>query len=202
MYKDLNGDGVIDWGSWTLEDHGDSKVIGNSTPRFQFGLDLNAAWKGFDFRAFFQGVMKRDYWQGNTYHFGYTGDIWNTIGLTQINDYYRDENTWSVQQGYRDVNTDSYLPRLTGNWQNLQTQTRYLLNAAYIRLKNLQIGYTLPESLTKKITLERVRVYFSGENLWTGSKMPSQFDPETVGRNDGNGYPLSKTYAFGLSITF
>lgn len=202
MYKDINGDGKVDWGAWTIDDHGDAKVIGNTTPRFQFGLDLNAGWKGFDLRVFFQGVMKRDYWQGNAYHFGYTGDVWNTIGLTQMNDYFRDEDTWSVREGYREINTDSYLPRPTGNWQNLQKQTRYLQDASYIRLKNLQLGYTLPASLTRKAHIEKVRVYFSGENLWTGTKMASQFDPETIGRNDGNGYPLSRTYSCGLSVTF
>lgn len=202
MYKDLNKDGKIDWGTWTIDNHGDAKLIGNHTPRFQFGLDLNGSWKGLDCRVFFQGVLKRDYWQGNTYHFGYTGDIWNTIGLTQMNNYFRNEETWSVKEGYRDVNTNSYLPRPTGNWQNLQKQTRYLQDASYIRLKNLQIGYTLPAYLTRKASIERIRIYFSGENLWTGTRLSSQFDPETIDRNDGNGYPLSKTFACGLSITF
>lgn len=202
MYRDLNNDGKIDWGAWTIDNHGDAKVIGNSTPRFQFGLDLNAGWKNFDLRVFFQGVMKRDYWQGSAYHFGYTGDIWNTIALTQMNDYFRNEETWSVKQGYRDVNINSYLPRPTGNRQNLQTSTRYLQDASYIRLKNLQIGYTLPASISQKINIDRLRVFFSGENLWTGTKLASQFDPETIGRNDGNAYPLSRTFAFGLSVTF
>lgn len=70
MYADLNGDGKISGGAGTLNDHGDMKVIGNHTPRYLFGLDLNASWKGFDVRVFFQGVMKRDYWQGSTYLFG------------------------------------------------------------------------------------------------------------------------------------
>lgn len=203
MYKDLNGDGKISGGSGTVEDPGDRKVIGNSTPRFQFGLDLNAAWKGFDIRVFFQGVMKRDYWQGSGYMFGTTGDgLWQACGLNDMNDYFRDENTWSVKEGYRDVNLNSYLPRALYSNKNIQPQSRYLQNAAYIRLKNLSIGYTLPLSVTSKWGIQKVRLYFSGENLWTGTSLVDQFDPETIGTNKGNAYPLSKTLSCGLSLTF
>lgn len=203
MYRDLNGDGRISGGSGTVEDPGDRKVIGNSTPRFQFGLDLNAAWKGFDVRIFFQGVMKRDYWQGSDYLFGATGDgLWGACGLDAVNDYFRDENTWSVQEGFRDVNLDAYLPRALYSEKNFQTQTRYLQNAAYIRLKNLSIGYSLPKGLTSKWGIEKARIYISGENLWTGTKLAEQFDPETIGTHRGNAYPLSKTLSCGLSLTF
>lgn len=91
MYADLNGDGKISSGSETLSDHGDLSVIGNNTPRYLFGLDLNASWKGFDFRAFFQGVMKRDVWQGSAYMFGTSWQIWNDNGLTAVSDYFRDQ---------------------------------------------------------------------------------------------------------------
>lgn len=203
MYRDLNGDGKISGGAGTVEDPGDRKVIGNSTPRFQFGLDLNAAWKGFDLRVFFQGVMKRDYWQGSDYLFGATGSgLWGACGLDAVGDYYRDENTWSVQEGYRDVNQNAYLPRPLYSNKNFQTQTRYLQNAAYIRLKNLSVGYTLPDNLTSKWGIQKIRVYFSGENLWTGTGLAEQFDPETIGTNKGNAYPLSKTLSCGLSLTF
>ena len=203
MYKDLNGDGKVSWGDGTVSDPGDRKVIGNTTPRYQFGLDLNAAWKGFDFRMFFQGVMKRDYWQGSQFMFGYTGDQWNCAGLTQMEDYFRDENTWSVKQGTMSVNTDAYLPRpINGNSKNLQCQTKYLQNAAYIRLKNITLGYTIPTVITSKWGISNLRVYFSGENLWTGTSLNSQFDPETISSNGGAAYPLSKTYSFGLSVTF
>lgn len=203
MYKDLNGDGKVSWGDGTVSDPGDRKVIGNTTPRYQFGLDLNAAWKGFDFRMFFQGVMKRDYWQGSEFMFGYTGSQWSCAGLTQMQDYFRDENTWSVKQGTMDVNTDAYLPRpINGNSKNLQCQTKYLQNAAYIRLKNITLGYTIPTVITSKWGISNLRVYFSGENLWTGTSLNKQFDPETISSNSGAAYPLSKTYSFGLSVTF
>lgn len=203
MYKDLNGDGKVSWGSSTLDDPGDRKVIGNNTPRYQFGLDLNSSWKGFDVRLFFQGVMKRDYWQGSAFMFGYKGDQWNCAGLTQMEDYFRDENTWSVKQGTMQPNVNAYLPRpINGSSKNLQCQTRYLQNAAYIRLKNVSLGYTIPTAITSKWGISNLRVYFSGENLWTGTKLNKQFDPETISGSDGAAYPLSRTYSFGLSVTF
>ena len=112
MYKDLDGNGRITSGSGTLSDPGDRKVIGNSTIRYRFGLDLNASWKGFDARVFFQGIMKRDFWQGSIYMFGFNGGgIYNAAGLTTVSDYYRDENTWSVANGHNTVNQNDYLPR-------------------------------------------------------------------------------------------
>lgn len=203
MYADLNGDGKISGGAGTLNDSGDMKVIGNSTPRFLFGLDLNASWKGFDVRVFFQGVMKRDYWQGSTYLFGASNNgQWWATGLSQVSDYFRDENSWSVQNGYQSVNIDSYLPRPLYNNKNQKCQTRYLQNAAYIRLKNLQIGYTIPKSITARWGIQNVRVFFSGENLWTGTSLASQFDPETISSYNGNSYPLSKTLSCGINVTF
>ena len=202
MYRDLNNDGKISWGANTLEDHGDLKKIGNSTPRYLFGIDLNAAWKGFDVRCFFQGVMKRDYWASTRYFFGtFEYGRWYQICLDGLQDYYRDENSWSVINGFQEPNKDAYLPRAAYSAKNEQIQTKYLQDASYIRLKNLQIGYTLPQELTRKISIEKLRVYFSGENLWTGTSLRKQYDPETIGTWYGNGYPLNTTYSFGLSLT-
>jgi hypothetical protein len=92
MYRDLNNDGKISPGANTLEDHGDLKKIGNSTPRYLFGIDLNAAWKGFDVRCFFQGVMKREYWASTRYFFGtFEYGRWYQVCLDGLQDYYRDE---------------------------------------------------------------------------------------------------------------
>ena len=210
MYKDLNGDGQITSGAYTLDDHGDLKVIGNNTPRWLFSLDLNADYKGFDVRVYFQGVAKRDYWQGSAYFWGVgNNSFWWAQGLTQHADYFRNEETWSVKEGYNDVNLDSYYPRpifSDHNFgsKNVQTQSRYLQDASYIRLKNLQVGYTIPSHLTKKIGFQKIRFYFSGENLWTGTKLSSLFDPETIDDPNGWGgctYPLSRTLSFGLNLT-
>lgn len=207
MYKDLNNDNKISSGARTLDDHGDLKVIGNSTPRYLTGLDLNASYKGFDLRVFFQGVLKRDYWAGGSwggleYLFGATNSgQWWCAGLTQVKDYFRDANSWSVINGYMDENTDAWLPRPLYSSKNVQTQSRYLMNAAYVRLKNLQIGYTIPQNLTSKWGLNNIRLFFSAENLFTMTSLPNQFDPETLGTNNSNGYPLSRTYSFGVNVT-
>lgn len=203
MYADINKDGKISKGSETIGDPGDKKVIGNSTPRYLFGIDLNAAWKGFDMRVFFQGVMKRDYWQGSEYMFGFKkSGLWSAAGITNVDDYFRNEDTWSVQQGHRGTNYNAYLPRPMEDDKNVQAQSRYLQDASYIRLKNLQIGYTLPTVLTMRWGVQKLRFYISGENLWTGTSLSSQFDPETIGTYGGNGYPLSRTFSGGLSLTF
>lgn len=210
MYKDVNGDGKIDKGANTLGDHGDLSVIGNNTPRFLFGLDLSADWKGFDFRAFFQGVLKRDYWQGSNMFFGACrGSIWDVVAFEEHEDYFRPEPTAdeladpTYISNPLGANLDGYYPRPLFNGKNTETQTRYLQNASYVRLKNLQLGYTIPGRISRKLLIEKCRIYASGENLWTGTKLSSIFDPESIdsGRG-GNAYPLSKVYSVGLSVTF
>ncbi len=207
MYVDANNDGKIDNGAGTLEDHGDLKLIGNETPRYHFSLDLTAAWKGIDLRLFFQGVMKRDYWQGSSYFWGVSGEMWWSEGLTGHADYFRNEDSWSVQNGYDEPNLDAYFTRpIFGGESNKnhQVQTHYKQDASYIRLKNLQVGYTLPAKWTQKAAMSQVRFFFSAENLWTGTKLHKLFDPETIDDPNGWGgcaYPLSRTYSFGVSVT-
>ena len=208
MYRDLNGDGKISKGAGTQDDHGDLKVIGNSTPRYFFGVDLNADWKGFDVRLFFQGVMKRDFWgtdRFNGYLFGVHGgdNQWAARGLVEHEDYFRAQPI-GVEGHELAANTDAYYPRplFEEGDKNQEIQTRYLQDASYIRLKNFQIGYTLPNQWMKKLGLAKCRVFVSGENLWTGTSLSSLFDPETIsGGNGGNTYPLSSTWSFGLSLT-
>lgn len=201
MYKDLDNDGKIDGGAGTTDDHGDWKVIGNTTPRYFFGIDLGMNWKGIDLRAFFQGVMKKDVYQYSYYFWGASpsGKWWST-GFVEHADYFRKETDHPLGQ-----NLKSYYPRPVYSSKNQQTQTRYLQNAAYIRLKNLQIGYTLPAQITKKINIEKIRIYLSGENLWTGTKLSSIFDPELIDQGAsgwGNTYPICRTLSFGLSLNF
>lgn len=212
MYADLDGVAGISEGARTLDDHGDLKVIGNSTPRYHFGIDLTADWKGFDVRAFFQGVMKRDIWNNTNMFWGVINNQWWSAGLSEHGDYFRAEATGLY--GEIPANLNAYYPRpLFSTNKNQKTQTRYLQDASYIRLKNLQLGYTLPSSLTRKISIDRCRIFVSGENLWTGTSLSKLFDPETVDggntdsnanaaiKSSGNAYPLSRTWSFGLSIT-
>lgn len=199
MYRDLNGDGKIDSGSSTRGDVGDLKVIGNETPRYMFGLNLGADYKGFDVSVFFQGVMKRDYYTDSMDLWGATY-LWGATLYEQHKDYFRNDENHILG-----LNLDSYYPRpLFGPDKNRKAQSRYLLNASYIRLKNISLGYTLPASLTNKLKLQNLRVYFVGENLWTGTALTDLFDPETISSDPAGmiKYPLSATYSFGLSVTY
>ena len=199
MYRDLNNDGKIDNGANTVNDHGDLKVIGNSTARFPFSVDLAADWKGFDIRAFFQGVMKSDYYINSYYFWGaWDWGIWWSSGLTQHEDYFRADPEHPLGQ-----NLDSYYPRPLFNGKNHEAQTGYLQDASYIRLKNLQLGYTIPEAWANSIGIDKLRVYVSGENIWTGTKMTKIFDPETIFNPDrwtGTNYPLNRTISLGVSV--
>lgn len=199
MYADYNKDGKLDWGSWTESNSGDAHIIGNNTPRYRFGFDMNFDYKGFDLRAFFQGVLKRDYWINNYYFWGATNDKWWSTGLVQHEDYFRADANSPLGQ-----NLDAYYPRpIFGSSKNQQVQTGYLQNAAYLRLKNIQLGYTLPAGLTKRLGGQKFRVYASGENLVTWTKLAKMFDPETVdGGTNQSVYPLLKVISLGLSVTF
>ena len=179
MYADINGDGKIDNGSNTLDDMGDLKKIGNNTPRFRTGITLDAQWKGFDFSMFWQGVLKRDFDPGENsmVFWGTTGSgQWWSTSFKDHMDYFRAEDTASPLG----ANVNAYYPRPLFNNKNHKTQTAYLQNAAYMRLKNLQLGYTLPKSLINKIGLQNVRVYVSGENLLTITGLSDTMDKEAV----------------------
>ena len=196
MYKDLDGDGKINGGEGTANKPGDKRIIGNSTPRYNFGLNLDAAWKGFDIKVFFQGTLKRDYAAGGPMFWGATGQgKWQALGMKYHSDYWREDNK------------GAYYPRVSWNGgRNTQTQTRYLQNAAYARLKNITIGYTLPKELTRKVYIENLRFFVSGENLLTITNFTEAGDPELIGAGYGGEigktYPLSKTFSCGLSVTF
>ncbi len=199
MYKDINQDNKIDSGQGTLKDHGDLRIIGNTTPRYNYAFDLNFNWKGIDFRMFLQGIGKRQYCQTSRYFFGATSDVWQSMCLTQHLDYFRDDPNHPLG-----LNLDSYYPRpVWGTDKNRVNQTRWTQDASYLRLKNLQLGYTLPIQWTNRFGVDRLRFFLSGENLFTFTKMSTIFDPETIDGNSlGNCYPLSRTYSFGLSMTF
>lgn len=193
MYADLDGDGYVNSGAYTLEDHGDLRIIGNDTPRFNFGLNLDAAWKGFDIRMFFQGTMKRDLWLDGIYFWGAQGGFWQSNAFKEHLDYWTPENK------------GAYYPRPLWDGRNRQTQTRYLQNGAYCRLKNLTFGYTLPKTITSKAGMQSVRVYMSCENVFTITSLSKIFDPENIGSlygGSGKTYPLQSTVSFGLNVNF
>lgn len=203
-FEDSNGDGVIDFGANTVDDHGDLHKIGNTTPRYAYGFNLGFNWANFSVDAFFQGVGKRDFWPGpeSAVFWGFY-NRWNQPVYDHIVG-----NYWTPE------NTDAYFPRLRA-YEALTTdrslgavQTRYLQDASYLRLKNLTLGYSLPKTLISKVKLQGARVFFSGQNLYEWTKLSKAFDPEgirddeDVSRVNGAGfvYPIQRTYTFGLEI--
>ncbi|MEO5789300.1 TonB-dependent receptor [Gelidibacter sp.] len=193
-YKDINGDGFVDWGRSTSDDPGDLSVIGNSTPRYLYSLNAGFDYKGLDFSMFWQGVGKRDVWTGDAYTFGAVGNQWQSAGFQEHLDYWSEDNP------------GAFLPRPTfrSAWRNQEVQTRFLQNGAYLRLKNVTLGYSFSNDILDKLHLKKLRLFIAGENMLTITKMSSIFDPEATGGSWGNGkiYPLQKSYSIGLNIQF
>ncbi len=197
MYKSIDGKDGVDGGARTLNDHGDLKVIGNSTPRYRIGINLGVDWKGFDFSVFFQGVLKRDWCpnEDDPYFWGANNSMWQSCCFEEHLDCWREDNK------------NAYYPKpyLEGwNSKNHKASDRYIQNAAYLRCKNFQLGYSLPQNIISKAGISNCRVYVSVDNFFTITKLSSIFDPEvTKGMwNSGKTYPLQRTWAFGLSLSF
>ena len=212
-YIDSDGNGKVDPGKGTLADHGDLKKIGNATPKYSFGINLNAGYKGFEVSALFQGVAKRQFaMAGAQYLYG-------------ANCYFKEHLDYFSAQ-----NPGGYLPRLVdSSTKDYEANagyntTRYLLNAAYMRLKNLTVSYNFKPQLVKNMGLSGLKVYFTCDNLFTVTKLPKQFDPETINQvnwivggsnaaapgltspltQNGNGrvYPMNRNFVFGIDVTF
>ncbi len=187
-YEDLDGNKKVDFGDNTLSNPGDRKIIGNSTPRYTFGLTLGADYKGIDAEIFIQGVGKRTFMPGGPNFWGFT-DPWQTPLTTSL-DYWTEDNR------------NAYFPRPHLDYQtwpgSRQTSTRYLQNAAYARLKNVTIGYTLPKEVNSMLGITNMRLYIQGENLLTLTPMIKAFDPEVL---NNMVYPINKKIAIGLSLT-
>jgi TonB-linked SusC/RagA family outer membrane protein len=206
-YADLDGDGKISSGEYTVDNPGDMKIIGNSEAHFPYSFELNAAWKGFDLRAFFYGIGQKDWYPGGGHLVFWgtanaTGDTPQAV-LAHTMDYWREDNQ------------DAYFPRpkyrVANDGEAAKAQTRYLQDASYLRLKNLTLGYTLPAGLTRQWKISNLRFYLSCENLWTLSHMYVDFiDPEILsGRGErelnqrkNTGYPFTKNYSAGINMSF
>ena len=185
-YKDLNGAGKINKGKNTLDDPGDQKIIGNSEPRYSYGIKGGLQWRDFDFDVFFQGIGKKDVVLGGNQFWGF-GNEWHVPFKHAL-------DSWTED------NRNAYFPRSTYDnvTGNRETQTRYLQNAAYLRLKSITLGYSLPKALLAKWKIDHVRFYVSGQNLLTFDHLFDIYDPETVSLST---YPLTKSVSFGLNIT-
>jgi len=199
MYADLNGDGKVDAGSATLADHGDMERIGNSTPHYAFSVTLQGDYKWFDFRIYVQGIGKRDFLFENCAPFYGMAGEWQRNYYTDHLDYFRYAGS---ELG---ANLDPYYGRIRIDRNNIQASDRYLQNAAYVRLKNVQLGFSLPKGTKLDKYIKNARLYISGENLLTFTKLRI-FDPEGIDNGGGYGagkvYPNYRTYSVGLNITF
>ena len=202
-YVDLNKDGKIDRGTNVLGDMGDFTVIGNSTPRYEYTINGSIGWKGLNLRLMFQGVGKRDYNPGTAAYFWGWGAYAQATVFDQHLDYWTEENTGAYYP-------KPYLHTAGGigtySRRNMQTSDRYLQNAAYIRLKNITLSYDLPKQIISRIGLDKVQVYFSGENLFTSTKLAKMYDPEAIFTSNtytgegGKNYPMNKVISFGAVI--
>lgn len=204
-YKDLDNNGEITWGDKTVANHGDLKRIGNTTPRYEYNFRIGAEWKGVDLSLFFQGVGSRQYWATGTMMI----PGWNFSEGTY---YAHQTDYWTPE------NTGAYYPRLTemnqpGQYDaksfNFLCQTRYLLDLSYLRLKNITVGYNLPEVALRKMHFSKFRVYMSFENVCEFDRLGDRpIDPET-GNSTGDGgamgwgriYPFTRQISCGLQIS-
>lgn len=200
MYADLDNNGSVEAGARTLDNHGDLVVIGNSTPRFAYSFTLEAQWRWIDMRAFFQGIGKRDiaFEPSNNMFYGFNGP-YNRVLLADHLDYFR------YADSELGANFDSYFGRLRADANNRQKCDRFMQDGSYLRLKNLQIGFSLPETAKIKRWIKKARLYVSAENLFTFTKLKI-YDPEAVGNTDvdyvGKTYPQYRTWSLGLELTF
>jgi TonB-linked SusC/RagA family outer membrane protein len=189
-YKDVNGDGKISLYGDAPGQDGDVVYLGNLAPRYTYGMNLDLKWKRFDLGVFLQGVGKRTLFREGDYRMPWS-DWWRQPPLL----YYG--TTWNEDR------PNAPYPRLThGNirFWNYQPSSMLAINGAYLRLKNLQVGYSLPDELMRRFRMNRARIYFSGFDLWEKHSVKGGWDPEAT--TNGFNYPFQRLYSFGTDITF
>ena len=182
-YLDKNGDKIIN--------ASDRFVLGNPFPRYSFGINYSFNYKGIDFSMFWQGVGQRSVWLR-----GESVEAFHNNNEGPVFDFHIDR--WTPQ------NPNASYPRLTVGSESTNNAAKsdfWIQNGAYIRLKNIQLGYTIPNSLTRKVGIQRLRVFLSGQNLLTLSKMVGGWDPETTSTSGGRIYPVSTVTSIGLNLT-
>lgn len=210
-YVDLTGDGKVTEGTRTLNDHGDLIIIGNSTPRYNIGIAAGFNYRGLDFTMNWSGNLKRDYLPGYTVNtfWGLTNSWANSAVFkgSPVLDYWRPGDETNILG----PNTNAYFPKpyfSNETLKNRKAQSKYVLNAAFFRLRNIQLGYTLPKNISQKVALQKARIFISGGNLITIKRLPKDIDPEQtiVGEkgynNNGSFYPMSASLTMGVNLTF
>ena len=199
LRDDERGNNIISSGDDTVSNPGDRKVIGNTTPRYLYGINLGLNYKGFDLNVFMQGTGKRDAWIANTLTFPLYSDFKFIPLYEGLGNYWKPVD--AAAGDYTCANPDAKYPRIYGNYGNQGSNYRksdaYLSDASYFRIKNVTLAYTFPKALISKITLSQLKLFVSVENLATFSSLPKGIDPETLSWD----YPAFRTVSFGLNIS-
>ena len=203
-YIDLDGNKVIDRGDNRLVDGdmGDQTIIGNTTPRYQYTFNGYISWKGLSLSVMFQGVGKRDWVAGGAYFWGF-GPYAQVTVFKEHMDYWRPDNPGAYYPKPYINSAGGVAPYQD---KNIQRTDLYLQNAAYCRLKNLTLSYDLPNSWVHKAGLQKVQVFFSGENLLTFTKLKGMFDPEAIFSSNsytsegGKNYPMNRVLSLGFIV--
>ena len=197
-YKDLDGDGEITTGSGTLDNPGDRKIIGNSTLRFQYGMNLGVNYQGIDLSVMLQGVGKRDVWIDDARRWPFAAGQFGTLFDDQT-DYWKP--TDAAKGDWTPVNDNPEFFRIYGQRENAayntRKQTKYLLNGSYLRVKNVTLAYNFPKYMVERISLAGLKMFVSAENLHTFHSLPEGYDPERLSW----GYPFYRTVSFGINVT-
>ncbi len=192
QYADLNWDGLINYGDNTLDDPGDQKIIAYESPRYNFGITGSAGWKNISLSVFFQGTLKYDYWPPV-----YSNRSFYPFRLNYVEPFYLTDS-WSPE------NPDTYYsaPHHVGNGTspNFLPQSRFVQDASYVRLKNLTLAYQLPTTISGKVGLENLQLYFSGENLWEYTKARYPLDPETRPISSHQNFK-QRVYSIGIKVS-
>ena len=199
LRDDERGTNIIYGGENTVANPGDRKIIGNSTPRYLYGINLGLNYSGFDLNIFMQGTGKREAWLANTLMFPLYSDFKFIPLYKGLNDYWKPID--KDNGNYTALNPNAKFPRIYGDYGNMgsnyRISDRYLSDASYFRIKNVTLSYTIPQKWIKKIMLKQLKSFISIENLATFSTLPSGIDPETLEWN----YPSYRTVSFGINIT-
>ena len=205
-FKDLDDDNIITGGADTFENPGDRKIIGDSTPRYQFGANLSVGYKGFDLSVMLQGVGKRDVAMGGhaLFPFGGAGadGVFHPVYSNQT-DYWQAISYDPEDPNYMVAkNPNASLFRIYGQegnvGSNTRTSTKYLQDGSYMRIKNMTLSYTFPTEWINKIHLNQLRLYVSVENLATFTSLPKGYDPESLSWS----YPFYRTWSIGANVSF
>lgn len=198
LRDDENSTNQIDEGDGTLANPGDRKIIGNDAIRMQYGIGLGVNYKGFDLSILLQGVGKRDVWISDARRWPFDSGQFGQIFSDQL-DYWKPKD--AANGDWEAVNPNAEYFRLYGQMENSgynkRTQTKYLLNGAYLRIKNVTLSYTFPKQLIAPIHLSSLKAFVSCENLHTFHHLPDGYDPERLSW----GYPFFRTISFGINVT-